>query len=387
MSEPVKKIKPAPESYSPKNKPEILRMAEESAGKTEMKKEYQIKTANGGSYIDGVPKLKWGEYKDCTYSGAVSLLLQVLGLNATYEQIAGLTGSCYRFGMCYGWDPGSLIVNTDFAYLGFGDACGTDYNANRVYGLDFYGIADAEERDQKVQHSIDNGIPVLCMGGFGAPEWCLLTGYEKTADGIKYFGRSYFDDNATEEELLTDNKYSFFKGYPGEWPDGFLKLCDRSCEPTNPLDALKTSLETCIKMFSPHEKMGYGAYEFAISSLKNNKYPSGEDENAEYNGWNVSMLFSTLSDARRAAYVYLENSAKLLSGENKPKLLSVSAMYREMFDILSTVLPYKALNDGEYNSGLPAELREQIIDALQKMVELERQARVVVQNILDRWSK
>ncbi len=344
-----------------------------------------MKTANGGRYIDGVPTLKWGEYKDCTYSGAVALLLNVLGIHATYEQIAGLTGSCYRFGMCYGWDPGSLIVNTDYAYLGFGGACGTDYNANRAYGLDFYGVSDEEERNKKVQNSIDAGIPVLCMGGFGAPEWCLLTGYEKADDGIKYFGRSYFDGDATEEELLTDNKYSFFKGYPGEYPNGFLKLCNKSCEPTSPLEALKTSLETCIKMFSPHEKMGYGAYEFAINSLKNNKYPAGENENAEYSGWNVCMFFSTLLDARRAAYIYLEESTKLLSDENKAKLSDVSAMYKNMFDTLSAVLPYKALNDGEYNSGLSVELRKQIVGALEKMVEMERQARVTVQDILDHW--
>ncbi len=38
MSEPIKKPKHTPESFSPKNKPEILRMAEENAGKSEMKK-------------------------------------------------------------------------------------------------------------------------------------------------------------------------------------------------------------------------------------------------------------------------------------------------------------------------------------------------------------
>lgn len=213
-----------------------------------------------------------------------------------------------------------------------------------------------------------------------------MTGYEKAADGVKYFGRSYFDGDATEEELLTGNKYSFFKGYPGEYPDGFLKLCDKSCEPTSPLEALKISLETCMKMFSPHEQMGYGAYEFAINSLKNNKYPAGENESAEYNSWNVCMFFSTLLDARRAAHIYLDESTKLLSGEKEKKLSDVSAMYKNMFDTLSAVLPYKALNDGEYNLGMSAELRGQIIGALQQMLALERQVRIVVQDILDHWT-
>ena len=111
-----------------------------------------------------------------------------------------------------------------------------------------------------IKASVDKGIPVLAWGLVNEPkDW----------------------SDATEEELLTDNKYSFFKIYLGEYPDEFLKLCDKLCDPTSHLEALKLSLETCKKMFSPHEKMGYGAYKFAINSLKNNKYPAGKNENAE----------------------------------------------------------------------------------------------------------
>ena len=39
---------------------------------------YQEKTANGGSYIDGVPILKWGEWKDCTYEGTLALIFDVI---------------------------------------------------------------------------------------------------------------------------------------------------------------------------------------------------------------------------------------------------------------------------------------------------------------------
>lgn len=373
-----------PESYSPKNKPEILNLAEELADVIKMNTVYPVKTANGGSYIDGVPTLKWGEWKDCTYSGAAALLLHVMGINASYEQVAGLTGSCYRLSMCYGWDPGSLILNVNYAYLDFGNACGTDDNANRTFGLDFYTVEDETERSEKVQKSIDSGIPVLIMGGWGAPEWCLLTGYEKTQSGIEFFGRTYFDSDSVEKQKRTDNQYTLFNRFSGEAPGLFTKLCDRICEPLTAKDALKVSLETCLQMFSPHEKMGYMAYKFMIKSLKKNEYGNHKN-NKEFNAWNVCMHFQILLDARRAAYIYLEESAELLSGENKKRLMHVSAMFREMFDTLSHVLPYDKLNKHEFDSGFSDELRNDIVNALQKMASLEKQARVVVRKICKHW--
>ena len=377
---PVEESKP--ESYSPKNKPEILNMMEENTGRIETNEAYQVKTANGGSYIDGVPMLKWGEWKDCTYSGAVALALNVMGINATYEQVAGLTGSCYRLSMCYGWDPGSIILNTSYYYLGFGDACGTDNNASRAFGYDFYSVADETERNAAVQKSIDSGVPVLCMGGFGPPEWCVLTGYEIEGENVKYFGRSYFDSDSSEKELHTVNNYTSFNSYPGESPGLFVKLFDKKCEPLSEKDALKISLETCLKMFatkgSPnfekeYQKIGYGAYEFLINGLNSNEYG------------HVFGHFGNLLDARRAAYVYLGESAELLSGENKTRLLNVSAAYKEMFDALSSVTPYDRLYKNEFESDLSADLRSEIVEALQKMVSLEKQSRVIVQDIIGNW--
>jgi len=339
---------------------------------------HQVKTTNGGSYIDGVPALQWGQWKDCTLSCAISTLLNSLGMDASYEQVAGLTGSCYRFGMCYGWDPGSLIVNTSYAYLGFDSACGTADNAGRAFGLDFSAVGNAAERDDKVRQSIGAGVPVLCMGGYGAPEWCVITGYD-VKDGIsRYFGRSYFDDGAKEDELVTGNRYTVFSGYPGEWPEGFLTLCDRTCQPLNPLEALKVSLETCIRMFSPHPKMGYGAYEFMIHSLET-------DPMETHGSWNICMHFVALMDARKAAAIYLEESAALLSGGNASRLMQAAAMYRAMFDALSSVISYENMNMKQFDAGLPAGLKKDLVDALQRMVSLERQARVTVQAILDAW--
>ena len=44
MSEPIRKIKPNPESFSPKNKPEILNMMEENA-KNDFPENYMLEKA------------------------------------------------------------------------------------------------------------------------------------------------------------------------------------------------------------------------------------------------------------------------------------------------------------------------------------------------------
>ena len=386
MSEPVKKPDQQPESYQPK-KPEMMRALE--GAQVRLQPAYPVLAANGGSYIDGVPTLKWGEFKDCTYSGCVALWLNVMGVNATYEQVAGLTGSCYRLSMCYGWDPGSCIMNTSYSLLkGFADACGADDNANRAFGFEFYTVEDEAERDEKVQKSIDSGIPVLALGGTFFAEWNILTGYEKTEGGIRYFGRSYFDGFSSAHEFYTNNRYALANRYPGEYPGLFLKLCNQSCEPTPSKEALKRSLETCLIMFGApktwkSKRLGYGAYKFMIDSLKRDRYYNSLKKTTKYK--DVEMHFSNLLDARRAAHIYLAESAPLLSGENRARLLRVAAMYKEMFDVLSAVLPYEKLCNNEFEAGLSAELRQEIIGALQKMILLEKQARVIVRKILADW--
>ena len=391
MSEPIKKPGRAPESYNPKVMPEIVRLA----GEIKTRKPCEAKTANGGSYIDGVPGLRWGQFSDCTYSGCLALWLHAMGVDATYEQAAGLTGSCYRLSMAYGWDPGSIIVNISYHSLRFkNNACGADDNANRAFGYEFHNEKNAAKRDEQVQASIDAGVPVLALGSRAVPEWCVITGYEKAGDGVKYFGRSYFDGDAPESELFTDNRYTLADKYPGDYPEVFVRLCGEPCEPLPPIDALKCSLETCLKLFGKPKnwrsrkaarRIGYGAYRFMIDSLRKNEFFNTFDKSRECVVDDLWMHFSNLLDARRAAYIYLEESAALLSGENRAKLLSAAAMYREMFDVLSAVLPYDKLCNHEFTPGFSAALRTEIIAVLEKMLSLEKRVRVIVRDVLKHW--
>lgn len=357
MSEIAKIPSQKPESYKPSEKPEIVNLAEQKTSK--------VITTENGKYIDNVPQIKWGEWHECTYSGCMMLLLNALGARTTYEQVMGLTGSCYRASMAYGWDPGSSIVNITYFHLGIN----ADQNANRLYGFDSFSIDDGVTRDEQVRNSIDSGIPVLILGGRCAPEWSIVLGYELTDGGTKYFGRSYFDNNAPDDEIYTENRYVLTNGYPGDWH----KLFNKTCEPTPALDALKLSLETCLKMFTPHDNFGYGAYDMMIKGFENNEFG------------HVCNIVGNLIDARRAAYVYLNVNARLLTGTNKSNLLAVSSLYNDIFNMLQDVLPYEKLHHGFDESTISAEIRKELIEALRKSAILERQLRDIVTDILTNW--
>ncbi|HBL84376.1 MAG: hypothetical protein A2Y17_04890 [Clostridiales bacterium GWF2_38_85] len=373
MSEPARKPNQNPESYSPKDKPEIINLLEQRTSK--------VVIDGNITYIDGVTPL--GEnisWRNCTYSDCMTLLLHTLGVKTTYEQVIGLSGSCYRASMIYGWDPGSSILDIIDAHLGLG----TRGNANRFYGIDSYSIDNKDASEKQVVKSINAGIPVLILGGKLLPEWSILLGYEATAEGMKYFGRTYFDCIASEnnEMFFTENHYVLLDRYPNnaEWNIFF----DKPCKPTHALDALKISLETCRKMFVPHDKFGYGAYEQMITGFKNNEYNS--DFRGDGNGVINNIIFN-LIDARRAAYIYLNASAGLLMGENKIKLLAVSAIYKDMFDTLQSVIPYEKLCHNFDQSTMTEETREKFINALRKCKEFEYKAQEIVKEILENWEE
>jgi hypothetical protein len=312
----------------------------------------------------------------------MTLLLNALGAKTTYEQVMGLTGSCYRASMAYGWDPGSTIVNITYwhQFVKTGKAV-PDNNASLSYGIDYTNIYDHsfKENDKDaceklVQDSIKSGIPVLSLGGRFAPEWSIVLGYEISTEGTKYFGRSFFDENANENELFTDNRYVLADRFPAECVHVYTK----PCEPISPINALKISLETCLNMFKPHERFGYGAYERMVKSFENNEFKCDWSDTGD-----IDTIFICLTDARKAAFKYLLENANLLSGENKNDLLKVSSLYKNMYNILQGVL-----DDKDFDGNIISQsenVRTKIIGELHTLVKLERNAHVIIGNILNNW--
>jgi len=394
MSESAKKPNQSPNSYSP-HAPAIAH-AMKNAAKNKM-----ITTENG-AYIDSVPSLGFAiPWRECTFSGCMTLILNALGAKVTYERVMGLTGSCYRVSMVYGWDPGSNILHITTAHLGIN----SDENANRYFGIDAASIdmdrTTNEDRVSMAKDSIDRGVPVLILGSRSPAEWGVLLGYEKTADGWQFFGRSYFDEMnysyvPAANAAFTANQYVFACNFPyKERLRVGGKIFSEACSPTSALDALKASLETCLSMFQPHEKIGYGAYDKMIRSFVSNDFQTDWGGNDRTRDDGVASIIRNLMDARRAAYLYLGESAGLLTGENKADLLTAASLYKEMFDTLQAVVPYEKLRHGggqsEFQardfdqSAMTEETRQEFAKALRRCRDCEVQAHGIVHKILDNW--
>ncbi|MDR1630668.1 MAG: GNAT family N-acetyltransferase [Oscillospiraceae bacterium] len=379
------------ESYSPKNKPEILSMAEKAAeAKTAIA--YSVKSANGGNYIDGIPLLKWGQWRDNSYCGCVSALLNAIGISASYEEVMGLSGVCWQAIMRDDWDPSSQMPQN-------GLLC--EKNVGDALGISVYTLRAEKKIWKQTKKSIDNGVPVLMVGGRWAPEWTIACGYAAESEKDKFFGRTYFDcqnQNASEKviehqstrvpenEIYTENGYFYFNGFPGVAPGALTRFYDKQCKPISKKQALKVSLEMCIRMFGQkpgeHHKFGYDAYDVLIHGF--------ELEDADYFEIckNDQYHIGSLLDARRAASAYLYNSVALLGGENNARLTQTARLYGQMTENLFEAVPYEetaAVFNMDSNPVWDTARRRNLAAALKENKELERQARIIVEDILKNW--
>jgi hypothetical protein len=97
-------------------------------------------------------------------------------------------------------------------------------------------------------------------------------------------------------------------------------------------------------------------------------------------------------DTRRCAYVYLRDSAVLLQGENRDRLLEIAGLYKSIVDGILAVIPYAMLNeafDFNGNSEEPwsHETRQSLVGALERAIETEKKIQLAVKDILAYWGK
>lgn len=338
-----------------------------------------------------VPRLAWGKFKDSSYCGCVTELLNATGISIAYEEVMGLSGVCYQAIMRDDWDPSSQMPQN-------GLVC--EKNVGDAVGISVYSLNENQEIWKQAKESIDNGIPVLLVAGRWAPEWTIACGYEEENGECKFFGRTYFDSqkyfeekilenqstNVPENEIYTDNQYFYFNAFPGWYPESLTRFYDKKCEPISKKQALKISLETCIKMFGQTSndiyKFGYDAYDVLIQGFE-------LDEN-EYKAKCKCDQFhiGSMQDARRAAYIYLSSSANLLEGENKARLEKAAEIYKKMFDNLTKAILYEKttrvfnVNITYANPVWDEKERRDLVKALKENKELEKQVRVIISEIV-----
>lgn len=369
--------------------PEIVNLHKDNEMKNIRKGDAVIKTIR--EIKKPVPMLEWGKFKDNTYCGCVTEVLNSAGISISYEEVMGLSGVCYQAAMRNDWDPSSQMPQN-------GLVC--EKNVGDAVGISAYTLNDNQEILNQAKKSIDNGFPVLLVAGRWEPEWTIACGYEEENGEYKFFGRTYFDSqkyfkekiienqstNVPENEIYTDNQYFYFGGFPGWYPEALTRFYDKKCEPVSKKQALKTSLETCIKMFeqpsNEYHNFGYDAYDVLIQGFE----LADEEYKAKCDC--AQFHIGSMQDARRAAYMYLSSSADLLDGENKVRIEKAAEIYKKMFDNLTEAIPYEKTTSVFnvniiYSSPVWDEKqRRDLVNALKENKKLEKQVRVIISDIV-----
>ncbi|WP_312433513.1 helix-turn-helix domain-containing protein [Lacrimispora sp.] len=343
-------------------------------------KTYPVKLHLGGHYIDGLPLLRWGQSCDCTWAGSVKLLLDAIGVNLTYPEIMGFSGTCYYFSMTSNWCPSAAMPQIEY-----------DPNIilEQAIGVE-RGSFVSEDRDCKVKEAISRGMPVMLIEPRVEMEWGVLCGY--SGDG-RFYGRSYFDNlKPDEKDIFTDNNYFLADKYPGADPSLMYFLCGRTVPlPLN--EALKASLETARNLYTAkprhngHYVFGLTAYDILINGLRCDDADFAAITQYGTTG-NGIILLTRLIDARRAAHTFWTEKSQYLSAVNAQKMRDVAEFYANIVSALNAVLPNDFIASTQNGYPFEAwsyETRIRFADALTICKQLEQQVIGIIDDVLMHW--
>lgn len=330
-----------------------------------------FKKENNNYFIDGVPPLKWGNWKDLSYISTLAQIFKIIGTSVTYEDLMGASGLCYQFSLMPDYDyssalPQNGVVRDDLIYA--------------AVGYEGYTIKDSETRTQKIKESIAKGFPIACMGQHSSPEWGMLLGYNN--DNNEFFGRSFLDKDPHQDsssnsvQYATENKYQMATDYPGNYPDLFTILYDKECTKAPAEKLLHSSLELCRDSFyyAPSSEAVYGKN--ALELLLNGFSDSYTKLYSKIN-FNAGILL----DSRRAAYIYLEQHSGDAGSDYKDSIMNLSSTYKKLFNLLNDAIPY---NRCYSNEQWDTETRKKVTNSLQQALEIEKYIHELVTKILSK---
>lgn len=341
-------------------------------------------------YVRGIPQLKWGIHKDSTYCGAVAEILNAMDIPATYEEVMGISGNCYKLAVEKNYDPAAIIAQVGPI---------AEKNVNQYYGIDVYSIRDAAERDNNVISSIEKGVPVLLCGGRGIPEWSLITGYFIENEKNRFFGRSYCDSFFKSKQsdcAYTPDKYLLADRYPGDFPQDLMRFYDRPCSKIPFETALKNSLKICV---AANEQtvmkegpftyyFGQEAYTLLIKGLKtedNQTCLLNDCQNNTPNWPKAEHYLGSIIDYRNAASVFLKEAAKKVEKIQAEQLEKTAKTYQDIVATLTSAIPYEHTTPVIAGVSRPAysyDMRLRVAQALEEVKKQEEEVLKQVKHLL-----
>lgn len=335
---------------------------------------YPVQQANGRTFLQAVPPLAWGEWKDNTFAGTISAAMQILGKDVCYADVMGITGLCFRFSMSEDWCPGAPLAQHG--------PLADDETISAALGLQINWIGDAAQRDDAVRRSIDAGRPVMILGQTREPEWGLITGYD--ADG-SFFGRSYFDTAIEEHIWVTEHQYSKAFGYPGMFPELFIRFFDQEREKMSDREILLHALRFCCDHFGDcvyKYHTGEKAYQIFIHGMR--LHDLQYYVHCRCDQYFLGMML----DAIHAAQTFLSRYLHVLPADEQCTLQAVIDLYRQMNASILQIIPYEKTSRVFCTNIAPVwdrDTRLHLADALTENLAREKQLRTMIREILGHY--
>lgn len=347
--------------------------------------DHLIRQATGQDcFIDNIPSIPpFGEGMECSWAAALTAALQAMGVRTDYAEVMGASGACYRLAFCSPtWDYSCVdaLVAYDYATPGFAAFGYTPVQYGHIEKT------DRAEHRARIAKEIRSHMPVLGINLRVAPEWGVISGYEK--DGEVLFCRTKYDKPTIE------NDPEFMKGhreFKKEWlgPYDYLRvdhwpflLCyfDQKRKPLTKKETLIASLKIFVDSAGKTKKdgytMGFQAYKRWASDLRDNAfYETCDDEQAARRFSVHQFCVLSLLDARKAAYDYLSSSNALQESEFFLKILACfQRIVRIAADLHQSLDSGRTLNGPQSRQFWTAEKRSRQAAALDQIASLEQEA-------------
>ncbi|MCL2058217.1 MAG: helix-turn-helix domain-containing protein [Oscillospiraceae bacterium] len=374
------------------------------------------KQQTGEAFIPNVPMLPpFGKGWECSWAAALTAALQAMSHAASYEQVMGVSGACYRLAFCSpGWDYSSVdgLVAYDYATPAF-KAFG--------YAEERHGHVEKADRAahrERIMKDIRRCMPVLGINLRVAAEWGVICGYRDNGEVL--FCRTKYDKPTIENDPeFMRGRPEFKKEWLGpynymqvdNWPFLISYFTDHNHQAPSDAENLVNSLKVFVDCSGQERdsgyRMGFQAYKVWMGDLLDDEWYEKNDDEQLARRLSVNQ-FCTLAllDARRAAYAYLSGSASLLPGVDGGLGGRVSSglggsessgvdgginRIAELFRIIADNAEriHRMLDSGEYLEGArarrfwTAQMRQEQAGLLAHMLDAEREAASLAKSYIE----
>jgi hypothetical protein len=272
-----------------------------------------LRSAEGRTWIEGVPILRFGRGKDCTFAGGLEAATAVSRRPFSYADFMGGAALAFRVRWHEGWCPSCTVGEMDEETAAVRKTTGW-----KIFWKTGAGGPDMERFTEEIRKSLDDGMPVLVY----PPDLNIAVAYGYTGEGRALLVRDYL--YGEKERRLPVKELGFLLGF----------LTDRD-------DALpeREALAHVLRMAVRNWKRGIGRegpadYFYGEAAFRRwaddlLRAKSLSDENRSKLFFLTWLNFATIADARAAAVSFLGTRAKGAEDALKAPLERAAAAYAE----------------------------------------------------------